>query len=264
MPASLGALCPSCGKRFSMDSLVLRHMNNPQTSCQDWLQFSTSMAQEDPNPPATARPTHTSRTNSNAADENEDIGDENEDTGDCNMSVDAHHEDVHPNTPSLFGSGPTFMNRFDTDPLAARRQSNLYFPFSSKEEWGLASWLLCSGLSMRAIDDFLALPIVSFCVPIINLITNRRSRSNNFRSPFPPQRHYAPVRTNSPRPPNGRCKTSQLTDTQAQSHSHFFTTTHSSAFRPSSKTQSLREDGILPLEGSTTDLTSRTKSTVNG
>ena len=38
--------------------------------------------------------------------------------------------------------------------------SNLYYPFASCEEWELALWLLHSGLSMRAINAFLALPKV--------------------------------------------------------------------------------------------------------
>ena len=160
MSTSLRVICPSCSKQFPTDLLVLRHMNNPQTSCQNWLQFSQSMAQEDLNPLATARPT------ANAADGNGNINDDDDNTSDHtsdhNTSVDMHYEDAHPNAPSFFGSSPTFMHQFDTDPLADQRQTNLYFPFSSKEEWGLASWLLCSGLSMRAIDEFLALPIVSF------------------------------------------------------------------------------------------------------
>ena len=114
------------------------------------------MAQEDLNPPATARPT------TNTADRNGNISDDDDNTSDHSMSVDMHYEDTHPNTPSFFGSGPMFMHQFNTDLLANQRQTNLYCPFSSKEEWGLASWLLCSGLSMRAIDEFLALPIVSF------------------------------------------------------------------------------------------------------
>ena len=69
-------------------------------------------------------------------------------------------EDPHPNVPLVFGSGPGFVDLLDTDLHAEKRKQNLYYPFSSKAEWGLALWLLCSGLSMRAIDDFLGLPIV--------------------------------------------------------------------------------------------------------
>lgn len=72
-----------------------------------------------------------------------------------------YHEELHPNTPFIFGFGPGFIDIFNSDPHAEKRKENLYYPFSSKDEWGLASWLLCSGLSMRAIDSFLALHIVS-------------------------------------------------------------------------------------------------------
>jgi hypothetical protein len=67
------------------------------------------------------------------------------------------------------------MDGFNADPYAEKRSGNVYHPFSSKEEWGLASWLLCSGLSMRAVDDFLALPIVSLETRVISslLIENQ-------------------------------------------------------------------------------------------
>ena len=71
------------------------------------------------------------------------------------------YEEFHPNTPLILGSGPGFIDTFNADEHAEKRKENLFFPFSSKAEWGLASWLLRSGLSMRAIDDFLALSIVS-------------------------------------------------------------------------------------------------------
>ena len=72
-----------------------------------------------------------------------------------------HYEEFHPNVPLIFGSGPGLIDAFKADQHAEKRKENLYYPFSSKAEWGLALWLLRSGLLMRAIDNFLALPIVS-------------------------------------------------------------------------------------------------------
>ena len=69
-------------------------------------------------------------------------------------------QDIHPNVPLVFGSSPRFVDLLDTNPHAKKRRENLYYLFSSKEEWGLALWLLCLGLSMRAIKNFLGLPIV--------------------------------------------------------------------------------------------------------
>jgi hypothetical protein len=59
-----------------------------------------------------------------------------------------------------YGEGTTFTTQFDYDQFANERTVNLYYPFASREEWGLASSLLCSSLSMRAIDTFLSLDLV--------------------------------------------------------------------------------------------------------
>ena len=59
-----------------------------------------------------------------------------------------------------FGKGKTFLEEFNTDPHAAARGDNLYYPFASKEEWELASFLLLSGLSMASITKFLSLKLV--------------------------------------------------------------------------------------------------------
>ncbi|KAG0697850.1 hypothetical protein DFH29DRAFT_1003402 [Suillus ampliporus] len=42
------------------------------------------------------------------------------------------------------------------------RKDNLFYPFASKEEWEVADYLLCSSLSMAAIDEFLKLRMLSF------------------------------------------------------------------------------------------------------
>ncbi|KAG2111852.1 hypothetical protein BD769DRAFT_1674226 [Suillus cothurnatus] len=53
--------------------------------------------------------------------------------------------------------GSTFLDLFDTDEYAECRVDNLYYPFTSKEEWEIANYLLRSSLSMAAIDEFLKL-----------------------------------------------------------------------------------------------------------
>ena len=68
--------------------------------------------------------------------------------------------DAHPNTPSIYPGGATFMGQFFADQYANFRQENLYYPFASRVDWQLASWLLRSRLSMAAIDDFLSLELV--------------------------------------------------------------------------------------------------------
>ncbi|KAI6018361.1 hypothetical protein EDC04DRAFT_2546358, partial [Pisolithus marmoratus] len=69
--------------------------------------------------------------------------------------------DDHPNTPSVYPGGTTFMDQFSDDQYVTLWQQNLYYPFASGADWWLASWLLCSHLSMAAIDEFLSLQLVS-------------------------------------------------------------------------------------------------------
>ncbi|KIM69832.1 hypothetical protein SCLCIDRAFT_102953, partial [Scleroderma citrinum Foug A] len=49
---------------------------------------------------------------------------------------------------------------FANDPHATHWKNNLYYPFASRADWQLVSWLLCSHLSMAAIDKFLSLELV--------------------------------------------------------------------------------------------------------
>ncbi|KAI9569832.1 hypothetical protein HD554DRAFT_2037830 [Boletus coccyginus] len=81
-----------------------------------------------------------------------------------NMDID-ECVDVDPEVPSgkfvemyegcseAFPWGRTFMDEFWRDKHAAEQRENLYFPFTSREEWQFASWLLRSRLSLSAINS---------------------------------------------------------------------------------------------------------------
>ncbi|KAG1842142.1 hypothetical protein F4604DRAFT_1939014 [Suillus subluteus] len=56
--------------------------------------------------------------------------------------------------------GVTFLDLFDADEYAECRKENLFYPFASREEWEVADFLLCSPLSMAAINQFLELPMI--------------------------------------------------------------------------------------------------------
>jgi hypothetical protein len=60
----------------------------------------------------------------------------------------------------IWGKGSTFMDKFDTDVHAAKREANAFYPFASREDWELACFLLSSGMSMSRIDQFLSLELV--------------------------------------------------------------------------------------------------------
>ena len=59
------------------------------------------------------------------------------------------------------GCGQTFLDWFNVDKFKEERNHNIYYPFASRQEWEMGSWLLRSGLSMSAIDKFFSLDIVS-------------------------------------------------------------------------------------------------------
>jgi hypothetical protein len=69
--------------------------------------------------------------------------------------------ETYPGAAKAFGLGKTLMDIFDMDRHAGKRMELLYYPFASKTEWGLASFLLRSDLSMNSIDKFLKLELVS-------------------------------------------------------------------------------------------------------
>jgi len=73
---------------------------------------------------------------------NETTHDDSNTTTNDNRPTPTFYEDLHPNTPFVFGRGEGFMDVFNSDPHAQMRKENIYHPFASKEEWGLASWLL--------------------------------------------------------------------------------------------------------------------------
>ncbi|KAJ7703454.1 hypothetical protein B0H16DRAFT_1347131 [Mycena metata] len=60
-----------------------------------------------------------------------------------------------------FGRGQTFMDAFRNDQYARERQSNIYYPFASLEEWEFASFIARSNLSNAAIDELLKLRLTA-------------------------------------------------------------------------------------------------------
>ena len=96
--------------------------------------------------------------------------------------------DAHPSTPSIYPGGTTFMDQFFADQYAGFRRENLYYPFASRVDWQLASWLLRSRLSMAAIDNFLSLELVCRFFKNSFLETDSYHRSSNCQFPFDLQR----------------------------------------------------------------------------
>jgi len=73
----------------------------------------------------------------------------------------------------IFDGGQTFIAWFQLNVYAPWRELNFYYPFASLGNWEIANFLLTSMLSMRAIDQWLSLGLVSMLIsfhlfPLLN------------------------------------------------------------------------------------------------
>ena len=125
------AICPNCGMAFENESSVLKHMNHKFSSCNSFF------LRGDPLPTAPNAPP--------------DIP---------SMSHNFPHSTVFPGAAHIYGHGDGYMGTFHNDTHSGEREVNPYYPFQSKGEWEIASFLSQSGLSMKHIDEFLSLSLV--------------------------------------------------------------------------------------------------------
>ena len=68
--------------------------------------------------------------------------------------------ETFPGTSMNFEQGETFLTWFNSDPYAVYQKHNLYYPFTSLDNWKMANFLLMSKLSMNTINNFLSLQAV--------------------------------------------------------------------------------------------------------
>jgi hypothetical protein len=159
--------CPRCAKKFKNETSLLQHMNQPISSCLTHFEECINIA-------TTLQPRPT-------ISESDDMGQQSfepphyMDTAEeyfaasPSASTSQNPEDEpnpfnikkHPTSGHVYGRGETFMDRCDKDKFTERREGNIYYPFASRDEWELASFLLRSPLSMAAVDRFLKLELVS-------------------------------------------------------------------------------------------------------
>lgn len=148
--------CPSCRKVLKDHTSVARHMSQPQSGCNTWLddiiKLNTIIL------PTNNHPMDTMDNNGlpmpyyepGLRDEDntyifhgqeEDITLEVHD-GIQDQGKDANSEvmDYFPNSPLTYEDGYTFLGLFNTDENSIYCKTNLYFPFSSQRDWQVAAW----------------------------------------------------------------------------------------------------------------------------
>jgi hypothetical protein len=175
--------CPRCGKRFRVRESVIRHLNQPRSSCANLVDDLVTISQQLPvfkRPRISPRvdqtegciiyddlsPFHVSETAYDVGAETVPLGEQPP----TEMSEPVREEFL--GAAKAWGSGPTFMDKFDLDHHSAERQDNLYYPFASRQDWQMASFLLRSGLSMAKIDDFLSLELVGLILFLPVMLDN--------------------------------------------------------------------------------------------
>lgn len=173
--ASFKPRCPRCKKKFKTNARVLQHMNQPRSSCAGltWVEElihidvpHADKCQRDQDPPhhhlASGFPS-TDICDEEPFHDDQFMLFENNSEGVVDSS-DGRVVDHYGGAAKTYGPGHTFMDRFDSDLHAKHRDANLYYPFSSRQDWEIGNFLERSSLSMSAIDEFLKLELVRMTV----------------------------------------------------------------------------------------------------
>ncbi|KAG1892950.1 uncharacterized protein F5891DRAFT_1197062 [Suillus fuscotomentosus] len=156
--------CPSCGKQFKDHTSVARHMSQPRSGCNSWLddliQLNSILPPSTEHDPMVVDDINDPQVDASSYDfwsQGEDLDSEG---GTWDEDSEVKATDYFPEPPLAFEEGYTFLSLFDADENSIYRKTNLYYPFSGRREWRLAAWLLRSGLSMEKINSFLALEMI--------------------------------------------------------------------------------------------------------
>ncbi|KAJ7826831.1 hypothetical protein B0H13DRAFT_2241080 [Mycena leptocephala] len=163
--------CPICNKPCKSNTALLQHLNQPRSRCHPSLHPSVLGASRRVQNWGVKRP---------QVPANDDDSPMDVDT-DYNVSLfvspdeDSAMDYSDPATPSstgpvkdyykgaakTYGRGDTFLDKFHKDQYREERQSNLYYPFASADEWELASYLTRSNMTIADTDEFLNLRLTS-------------------------------------------------------------------------------------------------------
>jgi len=193
----------SCGKGFKDAASVAMHMSQPTSGCNTWVNDLVCLQEEELGLPSTSAARNPSLSahdlyvlNLPAAGAFHDGPDamaiDDDELYEPTSIPNTQIEDCFLGVAQTFGKGQMFLDGFNTDKFCHHRWEDLYYPFASWPEWHLALWLLHSGISMSATDEFLLLEIVSFHLnfgvsPIIHHVL---SRSKHCASCLILQRNY--------------------------------------------------------------------------
>ncbi|KAJ7046412.1 hypothetical protein C8F04DRAFT_1206239 [Mycena alexandri] len=140
-PPIKGNHCPICTRRFSNSAQCRQHMNQPNGRSP----LRTMLPGKPPIAP--------------------NVGEPGSPSAPMERTPEPRTEGVMPEyfegASRTFGRGRTFMDSFHQDQYSKERQSNVYYPFASAEEWEFASFIARSNMSNETIDEMLKLQLTA-------------------------------------------------------------------------------------------------------
>lgn len=156
------SMCPFCAKTFPTQHRMLQHLNHPLSRCAAAWYAKNHARLSDIAESGFYRQAHNVAPprshNAYPPDVSEDNHPMDLDPPITHMEGSAVEE--FPGAGETYGRGKTFMQTFDEDEHNAERTTNIYFPFSSGDEWQLASFLMRSGMTTTLVNEFLKLNLV--------------------------------------------------------------------------------------------------------
>ncbi|KAJ7741685.1 hypothetical protein B0H16DRAFT_1728463 [Mycena metata] len=179
-----GNHCPICTKKFPNSRQCRQHMNQPNGRCHPAIHLAVLNAAKNHASWGAAPDVdqdYDDDDNPGSTDDFEDRFDSGVDypsdnsapnLGDPGSSCAPMERTPEPPTKGpvrecfegasrTFGEGKTFMASFHEDQYSEERQSNVYYPFASAEEWEFASFLARSNMSNESIDELLKLQLTA-------------------------------------------------------------------------------------------------------
>jgi hypothetical protein len=173
------ARCPRCGKFFKDEGRLLRHMVHPRSQCKNLICRLIHLSRDldlrpkqrnlRPTDPPLDSANHPIPPDIQMYDDAVEFVYDGVDVMEAPIlvpSVDAQSSTVEffPTAAKICRRGHTFTDEFRQDEHSQDRLDNVFYPFASKNEWELASWLTRASLSMRLMDDFFSLQLVRVSV----------------------------------------------------------------------------------------------------
>ena len=171
------ARCLRCSKKFKNDAQVLRHMAQKKSTCNNYALHLVRISR--------TVNLHLKENHQCALSPSQDFTDlyldvamgdnlsnfSHPPTPQSNQQNEISHPysetstaptEVFPGASKIYGKDKSFMDVFDADQHAHHHVENVFYPFASKQDWEIASWLGKSNLSMALINEFLSLELVRF------------------------------------------------------------------------------------------------------